>query len=49
MRGGPFIAPQENLVVGGVRNLSMSGSGAGQVQPTSLEIGLETGYVRSGT
>jgi hypothetical protein len=33
----------------GARNLDMSGSGVGHVQPISLEPGLRTGYVRSGT
>jgi hypothetical protein len=45
---GPFLAPQGNLVVGGVRNPDMFGSGARYVRLTSLEAGLGIRYVRFG-
>jgi hypothetical protein len=48
-RGGHFISPQKESSRWGVRNPDMSGSGARHVWPTSLEIVLGTGYVRSGT
>jgi hypothetical protein len=47
-RGGPFIAPQENLVVG-VSETRTFRVGAGHVRPTSLKPGLGTGHVRSRT
>jgi hypothetical protein len=47
-RGGPFIAPQMNLPVGGVRDSDMSGLGAGHVWPSSLEPILGIGQVGLG-
>jgi hypothetical protein len=44
-RGGPFIAPLRESSRWGVRNPDMSGSGVGHVRSTSLETGLEIGYV----
>jgi hypothetical protein len=43
---GPFIAPQENLSIGGVRDPNMSALGAGHVWPRCLEPGLGTKQVR---
>jgi hypothetical protein len=48
-REGPFIAPPKESSRWGARNADMSGSGARHVRPTSLEVGLRTGYVRSET
>jgi hypothetical protein len=46
---GAFYSPLRESNRWGVRNPDMSGSGAGHVRPTSLQTGLGTGYVRSGT
>jgi hypothetical protein len=46
--GGAFIAPRE-YSRWGVRNPDMSESEVEHIGPTSLETGLGTVYVRSGT
>jgi hypothetical protein len=45
---GGFYSPQGILPVGALRDLNMSGSGAGHVWPTSLESGWWTRYAWSG-
>jgi hypothetical protein len=47
--GGGFYSPLRESNRWDVRNPNMSGSRAGHVRPTSLETGLGTVYVRSGT
>jgi hypothetical protein len=46
---GPFIAPPSESSHWGVRNIDISGLGAGHVWHTFLETDLGTGYIRSGT
>jgi hypothetical protein len=46
---GAFYSPPRESSRWGVRNPNMFGSGAGHVRLSSLEPGLGTGYVRSGT
>jgi hypothetical protein len=45
--GGAFYSPLRESARWGVRDPDVSGSGAGHVRSTSLELSLGTGYVWS--
>jgi hypothetical protein len=47
--GGDFYSPPRESSLWGVRNLDMSGSGAGHVWPTTLEPDMGSEYIWSRT